>query len=133
MAVFVAVALLIVGIAVSSSLKRRGWVEGRAEVISADLDHMGNDVSSDSRWKVTARLTTREGQSVTGPSDGFAGGEAKAWEGTTRKAWYDPKDPRRFTLIPPLRERGIGSDDMVVWLGGGAIVLVGVVILVTKL
>lgn len=126
-----AILVVILAMAVWRGLKRRGWTEGRAKVLSVTFTRAGESVTSSDWYTVTAEMTTREGRTVTGTADGFVDAEAKAWLGTTRRAWYDPNDPERFTVIPPLRERRVSGDDVLVY-GLLALMIVVAAIVTTK-
>jgi Protein of unknown function (DUF3592) len=77
-------------------VRRRGWRRGEATVLERRRVWTGRSSSSE----VTARLRLEDGSTVEGVSLDRV--DASGWSpGSVRPAWYDPRDPGRFTLLPP--------------------------------
>lgn len=125
------VGLILVGavvVGLSRGVRRRRWVEGEALVTDVVFNrHRFDDGAAGSQlYLVRADVLTPDGARHPGQAQDVYDSEAQSWAGQRRRAWYDPRDPSRFTLTPPVRERGITGGDVFVW----AIVLLVVAVVV---
>ncbi|KQX65942.1 DUF3592 domain-containing protein [Angustibacter sp. Root456] len=117
-AVYLILAIIAGGVVVGAyrGLRRRHWTEGEALVTDVVFrDHAFDEGAPGSqRHTVRAQVLTPDGEQHAGTAIGTYTEEAKQWLGQRRRAWYDPDRPERFTLVPPLRERGITGGDVFV-------------------
>ena len=119
LAIYLVGAVLVVGVlvAVARGLRRRGWVEGEADVTEVVFSrHRFDDGAAGSQlFVVRAEVLTPDGARHLGQARDVYDEQARGWVGQRRRAWYDPRDPSVFTLTPPLRERGVTGGDVFVW------------------
>lgn len=127
-----AILVVAIGVGVYRGLRRRHWVEGEALVTDVAFWDTAFDEGAPgtARHRVRAQVLTPDGGQHAGLAVGTYDEEAKQWLGQRRRAWYDPQRPERFTLVPPLRERGITGGDVFVY---GILALIVAVVLAVVL
>lgn len=86
--------------AVRSEGQERDWAPGRATVLDTRPWTHSEAPAPNGSYVVMARLVTADGRQVDGWAEG-AYARADRWVGSTRPAWHDPADPRRFRLTEP--------------------------------
>jgi hypothetical protein len=127
-------ALLVVGTLwlVLRGLRRRRWVRGEATLTSVVFNRTAFDegAQGDALYVVRARVRAADGSEHEGRADRLYGEFTEQSVGSVQPAWYDPADPSRFTLTPPLRQRGLTGDDLFVYAIVAAIAAVVVAVLV---
>ena len=113
-------------------LRRRRWVEGQALVTDVVFKDTAFDdgATGSQRHTVRAQVLTPDGERHGGVAVGTYTEEALQWRGHLRRAWYDPKRPTSFTLVPPLGERGVSGGDVFVY---GTVALIATVALLVVL
>jgi hypothetical protein len=111
--------LYLVICSVRENARTRQWPRSRAVVVAVELAP-GGDPSDAARFAVQARIRTIDGTEITGWALDTSNWRARNWIGHEVDAWYDPADPRRFTLSP--------ADSNVVSVLKGALMMTPVVV-----
>jgi hypothetical protein len=114
------------------ALGRRRWVPGEATLTSVVFNRTAFDdgAQGSALYVVHGLVRTPDGAEHQARADRLYSEYTERSVGSVQRAWYDPEDPSRFTLTPPLRERGITGDDLFVYAIVAAVVAVVVAVLV---
>lgn len=119
-------------VVLARGLRRRGWVSGEVRLTSVVFNRTAFDdgAQGSALYVVRGVVRTPDGGQYEGRADRLYGQFTEASVGSVQRAWYDPRDPSRFTLTPPLRQRGVTGDDLFVYAIVVAVVAVAVAVLV---